>query len=106
MIQRPGRSLCGEPRKSLTRGYAAKSVFWKNDEATVSAIDRAGWMRAADVATVDVQGYAQVIGRLKDMVICGGENLYRARSRSSSTASARSATFRRLTYLTYTSEKK
>jgi fatty-acyl-CoA synthase len=50
--------------------------YWNNDEETASAIDRAGWMHTGDLATMDEQGYAKIVGRLKDMVIRGGENVY------------------------------
>jgi fatty-acyl-CoA synthase len=67
---------CGEPGELLTRGYSVMIGYWNNDEATASAIDRAGWMRTGDLATIDEQGYAKIVGRLKDMVIRGGENVY------------------------------
>jgi fatty-acyl-CoA synthase len=67
---------CGEPGELLTRGYSVMIGYWNNDEATASAIDRAGWMHTGDLATVDEEGYAKIVGRLKDMVIRGGENVY------------------------------
>src|SRR6185437_12990200 len=67
---------CGEPGELLTRGYSVMIGYWNNDEATASAIDRAGWMHTGDLATMDEQGYAKIVGRLKDMVIRGGENVY------------------------------
>jgi fatty-acyl-CoA synthase len=67
---------CGEPGELLTRGYSVMIGYWNNNEATASAIDRAGWMHAGDLATMDEQGYAKIVGRLKDMVIRGGENVY------------------------------
>jgi fatty-acyl-CoA synthase len=66
----------GEPGELLTRGYSVMIGYWNNDEATASAIDRAGWMHTGDLATMDEQGYAKIVGRLKDMVIRGGENVY------------------------------
>jgi fatty-acyl-CoA synthase len=67
---------CGEPGELLTRGYSVMIGYWNNDEATARAIDRAGWMHTGDLATMDEQGYAKIVGRLKDMVIRGGENVY------------------------------
>jgi fatty-acyl-CoA synthase len=67
---------CGEPGELLTRGYSVMIGYWNNDEATASAIDRAGWMHTGDLATMDGAGYAKIVGRLKDMVIRGGENVY------------------------------
>jgi len=67
---------CSEPGELLTRGYSVMIGYWNNDEATASAIDRAGWMHTGDLATMDGAGYAKIVGRLKDMVIRGGENVY------------------------------
>ncbi|HEY7022798.1 MAG TPA: AMP-binding protein [Ktedonobacterales bacterium] len=67
---------CSEPGELLTRGYSVMIGYWNNDEATANAIDRAGWMHTGDLATMDEQGYAKIVGRLKDMVIRGGENVY------------------------------
>jgi fatty-acyl-CoA synthase len=50
--------------------------YWENEEATAEAIDRAGWMHTGDLATIDADGYANIVGRIKDMVIRGGENVY------------------------------
>ncbi len=50
--------------------------YWENEEETAAAIDRAGWMHTGDLATVDADGYANIVGRIKDMVIRGGENIY------------------------------
>jgi fatty-acyl-CoA synthase len=64
------------PGELCTRGYLVMLGYWQNDEATASAIDRAGWMHTGDLATVDADGYANIVGRIKDMVIRGGENVY------------------------------
>jgi fatty-acyl-CoA synthase len=64
------------PGELCTRGYLVMLGYWENDEATAAAIDRAGWMHTGDLATVDADGYANVVGRIKDMVIRGGENIY------------------------------
>ena len=50
--------------------------YWENQEATSEAIDQAGWMHTGDLATLDGDGYANIVGRIKDMVIRGGENVY------------------------------
>jgi fatty-acyl-CoA synthase len=66
----------GEPGELCTRGYLVMLGYWENDEATAAAIDRAGWMHTGDLATIDADGYANIVGRIKDMVIRGGENVY------------------------------
>jgi fatty-acyl-CoA synthase len=66
----------GQPGELCTRGYLVMLGYWENDEATAAAIDRAGWMHTGDLATVDSGGYANIVGRIKDMVIRGGENIY------------------------------
>jgi fatty-acyl-CoA synthase len=50
--------------------------YWQNDEATRTAIDRTGWMHTGDLATMDESGYVNIVGRIKDMIIRGGENVY------------------------------
>jgi fatty-acyl-CoA synthase len=50
--------------------------YWNDDERTREAIDRAGWMHTGDLATMDADGYVSIVGRIKDMVIRGGENIY------------------------------
>jgi fatty-acyl-CoA synthase len=50
--------------------------YWEDEAATAGAIDRAGWMHTGDLATLDADGYANIVGRIKDMVIRGGENIY------------------------------
>jgi fatty-acyl-CoA synthase len=72
-----GRILPREaPGELCTRGYLVMLGYWENDEATAEAIDRAGWMHTGDLATIDADGYANIVGRIKDMVIRGGENVY------------------------------
>jgi fatty-acyl-CoA synthase len=66
----------GEPGELCTRGYVVMLGYWDNQEATDAAIDRAGWMHTGDLATLDADGYANIVGRIKDMVIRGGENVY------------------------------
>ncbi len=59
-----------------TRGYSVMLGYWNNLEATREAIDAARWMHTGDLATMDADGYVNIVGRIKDMVIRGGENLY------------------------------
>jgi fatty-acyl-CoA synthase len=59
-----------------TRGYSVMLGYWSNDEATRAAIDSARWMHTGDLATIDEEGYVNIVGRIKDMVIRGGENIY------------------------------
>jgi fatty-acyl-CoA synthase len=66
----------GEPGELCTRGYAVMLGYWDDPAATDAAIDRAGWMHTGDLATLDDEGYANIVGRIKDMVIRGGENVY------------------------------
>jgi fatty-acyl-CoA synthase len=66
----------GTPGELCTRGYVVMLGYWDNQEATREAVDRAGWMHTGDLATLDGDGYANVVGRIKDMVIRGGENVY------------------------------
>ncbi|MGJ7461582.1 AMP-binding protein [Halomonas sp. MA07-2] len=66
----------GETGELCTRGYSVMLGYWKNDEATTKAIDSAGWMHTGDLATMDDEGYVAIVGRIKDMIIRGGENIY------------------------------
>jgi fatty-acyl-CoA synthase len=66
----------GQPGELLTRGYSVMLGYWNNEEATRAAIDGARWMHTGDLATMDDDGYVNIVGRLKDMVIRGGENIY------------------------------
>ncbi|HLN08333.1 MAG TPA: AMP-binding protein, partial [Xanthobacteraceae bacterium] len=59
-----------------TRGYSVMRGYWGDEERTAEAIDRAGWMHTGDLATIDEDGYCNIVGRIKDMVIRGGENVY------------------------------
>lgn len=60
----------------LVRGYSVMLGYWDDPERTREAIDPAGWMHTGDLATIDEEGYCRITGRLKDMVIRGGENIY------------------------------
>jgi fatty-acyl-CoA synthase len=59
----------------LTRGYSVMLGYWEDETKTRDAIDRAGWMRTGDLATIDAEGYCNITGRLKDLIIRGGENI-------------------------------
>jgi len=59
-----------------TRGYSVMLHYWNNEEATAEAVDHAGWMHTGDLAVMDEEGYTSIVGRIKDMVIRGGENIY------------------------------
>jgi len=66
----------GAAGELLTRGYLVMRGYWDDEERTREAIDAAGWMRSGDLATIDNEGYCNIVGRIKDMVIRGGENVY------------------------------
>ncbi|MGJ7472354.1 AMP-binding protein [Pseudomonas fulva] len=66
----------GETGELCTRGYSVMLGYWDNPEATASAIDAAGWMHSGDLAVMDEAGYVRIVGRNKDMIIRGGENIY------------------------------
>ncbi len=59
-----------------TRGYSVMLGYWDDGERTAQAIDKGGWMHTGDLATMDDDGYCNIVGRIKDMVIRGGENIY------------------------------
>jgi len=67
------RGVAGE---LCTRGYSVMLGYWNDVDRTRDAIDAAGWMHTGDLATIDDEGYCNIVGRIKDMVIRGGENLY------------------------------
>jgi len=66
----------GTPGEFCTRGYSVMLGYWNNDAATHEAIDAARWMHTGDLAVMDDDGYLNIVGRIKDMVIRGGENVY------------------------------
>ncbi|MGA7669410.1 MAG: AMP-binding protein [Nitrolancea sp.] len=66
----------GEPGELCTRGYSVMLGYWNNEAATRDAIDEARWMHTGDLATMDHDGYVNIVGRIKDMIIRGGENVY------------------------------
>jgi fatty-acyl-CoA synthase len=72
-----GRTVArGESGEFLTRGYLVMSGYWADPERTAEAVDSAGWMHTGDLATMDDEGYVRIVGRIKDMIIRGGENVY------------------------------
>jgi fatty-acyl-CoA synthase len=66
----------GAPGEFCTRGYSVMLGYWTEPDKTAEAIDGAGWMHTGDLATMDDDGYLNIVGRIKDMVIRGGENIY------------------------------
>ena len=66
----------GQPGELCTRGYSVMLGYWNNPEATSQAVDAARWMHTGDLATMDDEGYINIVGRIKDMIIRGGENIY------------------------------
>ncbi|MBV9655517.1 MAG: AMP-binding protein [Acetobacteraceae bacterium] len=66
----------GTPGELCTRGYSVMLGYWDDKERTAEVIDSARWMHTGDLATIDEEGYCAIVGRLKDMVIRGGENIY------------------------------
>jgi len=66
----------GERGELCTRGYSVMQGYWGDEARTKEAIDGEGWMRTGDLAIIDAEGYCNIVGRVKDMVIRGGENLY------------------------------
>ncbi|KXS39081.1 MAG: fatty-acyl-CoA synthase [Halomonadaceae bacterium T82-2] len=66
----------GERGELCTRGYSVMLGYWENPEATAKSIDAAGWMHTGDLAQMDDEGYVAITGRIKDMIIRGGENIY------------------------------
>lgn len=66
----------GTSGELCTRGYSVMLGYWGEPELTAEVIDRAGWMHTGDLAVMDEEGYCNIVGRIKDMVIRGGENLF------------------------------
>ncbi len=77
VIDRTGRTVPrGTPGELCTRGYSVMLGYWNQPDQTAEAIDAAHWMHTGDLAVMDEEGYLAITGRLKDMVIRGGENIY------------------------------
>jgi fatty-acyl-CoA synthase len=66
----------GEPGEICTRGYAVMLGYWDDEAKTREAVDAEGWMHTGDLGTIDDEGYCNIVGRSKDMIIRGGENVY------------------------------
>jgi len=66
----------GTSGELCTRGYSVMLGYWNNKEQTLNAIDKTRWMHTGDMATMDEEGYVKIVGRIKDMIIRGGENIY------------------------------
>jgi fatty-acyl-CoA synthase len=67
---------CGAPGELCTRGYSVMLGYWREPEKTAEAIDAARWMHTGDLAVMRPDGYLNIVGRIKDMIIRGGENVY------------------------------
>lgn len=77
VVDLDGNTLAiGEPGELCTRGYSVMLGYWDDPEKTAQVIDAEGWMHTGDLATIDEQGYCRIVGRIKDMIIRGGENIY------------------------------
>ncbi|MBC3434459.1 AMP-binding protein [Pseudomonas sp. BW16M2] len=77
VIDSAGSTLaCGEIGELCTRGYSVMLGYWNNTKATAESIDADGWMHTGDLAVMDDEGYVRIVGRSKDMIIRGGENIY------------------------------
>jgi fatty-acyl-CoA synthase len=66
----------GEAGELCTRGYCVMLGYWNDEEATANAIDAARWMHSGDLAAMDDEGYIKIVGRIKDLIIRGGDNIY------------------------------
>jgi len=66
----------GATGELCTRGYSVMRGYWDDPERTAEAIDAGGWMHTGDLAAIDAEGYCNIVGRVKDMLIRGGENIY------------------------------
>jgi fatty-acyl-CoA synthase len=66
----------GEPGELCARGYLVMRGYWEDPDRTAESVDASRWMHSGDLATLDADGYVRIVGRIKDMVIRGGENIY------------------------------
>ncbi len=77
VVDADGRTVpVGTPGELWTRGYLVMQGYWGDEARTREAIVEGGWMRTGDLATIDAEGYCNIVGRVKDMLIRGGENIY------------------------------
>ncbi|MFE1126223.1 AMP-binding protein [Streptomyces albidoflavus] len=78
-VVEPGTGITverGEAGELCTRGYSVMLGYWEEPERTAEAVDPAGWMHTGDLAVLRRDGYVEIVGRIKDMIIRGGENIY------------------------------
>ncbi|MCU8009986.1 AMP-binding protein [Shewanella sp. SM87] len=76
-INQPGEVLpINQPGEVCSRGYCIMQCYWNDPEKTAATIDSQGWLHSGDIGQMDEQGYVQIVGRIKDMIIRGGENIY------------------------------
>jgi fatty-acyl-CoA synthase len=66
----------GERGEICVRGYSVMQGYWDDEQRTTETIDGEGWLHSGDIGIMDEEGYVQVVGRIKDMIIRGGENVY------------------------------
>jgi fatty-acyl-CoA synthase len=77
IVDADGRVVArGEPGELCVRGYSVMRGYWEDHEKTSEVIDAAGWMHTGDLAVIDEGGWCRIVGRSKDVVIRGGENIY------------------------------
>ena len=77
IINESGKTAAvGEVGELCTKGYSVMRGYWEDEIATKNAIDSDGWMHTGDLATLDSEGYCNIVGRVKDMLVRGGENIY------------------------------
>ena len=77
LLDEQGRIVpVGEPGDICTRGYAVMQGYWNDPQQTAETVDEEGWLHSGDIGIMDEDGYMQVVGRIKDMIIRGGENIY------------------------------
>ena len=77
IVDEDGRVVAtGQKGEICTRGYSVMRGYWNDPERTAETIDAAGWLHSGDLATMDEEGYVRIVGRIKDMIIRGGENIY------------------------------
>lgn len=77
IVDEAGRVVpVGDKGEICTRGYSVMRGYWNDEERTRETIDAAGWLHSGDLGEMDAEGYVRVVGRIKDMVIRGGENIY------------------------------
>ena len=79
LIDTAGRCVpLGERGELLVRGYSVMRGYWNQPDRSAASVDEEGWMHTGDLATIDADGYCRIVGRCKDMIIRGGENIYPA----------------------------